>query len=394
MSADLTSCLQQIPAFTEKQPNALFWSDWRGGCKGTKMEINPLTWKKDKGDLHGETIGRDDIDSVWTPPNIIINAGTSEGDHNDHFRLIKGNETRRSNNFSYPGLINDLNVDRRDNEVGTEDINWVTFTKTKNWDEHLADCCAGSVGDERLCGKGLGSGKWYEKGGDNCKTFLQRCEGADIIKNGDGSALNLSCYKNAKENPKLFDDAKVDFCKKKPNHSLCRCINLPNDPEYTKWTKMYMNHFQGGAKPDMLAFSAEDGTNVCRDNVDNDLNGIFIPSSVIERKNDFPSQLTLQDLSVNVSGDNNMLNDVTQSASAGGTTVDGKTGKGTGGPSAAAGLAGMSSGMLMFIVFVFVVVFGIIIALMMRGGGKKHKSKRGGGLGDLLTDDIIGGEDY
>jgi len=141
---DISSLNRKYLTYTE--PDALFWS--YPNCGGVQMGLQPGIYENlDKVNPHtGQHIGRNNIDSMYIPPNMTVDV------FNDTLR-------RQYKGRYNPGLYKDL--DHPYIYIGRNRIDSLQITRTKPWVEHLSDCCTGKTANGAspdLCGQFWGKG--------------------------------------------------------------------------------------------------------------------------------------------------------------------------------------------------------------------------------------------
>lgn len=289
------NCINKIPPIGPTQPGFMYWSDWRnGGCSGTQMglpegDYNLLHGLDKLRSQFGSVIGANDIDSVWVPPNGIVDVN-GNGDNGsgpiDRYTGVGGNT-------GYPGLYN--NLDGR--AMGNNDIDVINARYTKPWQQHLQECCTGLVNDQRLCGA-------YKPGASVCDVEFAPCTADDMKTVSKPTIQQRYCTNKLKNDPALSDMLKVQFCNTNPTSSWCSCLTLERDADFQAWARAFGQKFPQ-IPVNKMSYVDKLGLNPCRSDT-TDLTDIFLTQQIIADRNNLPNAISIQDLTI--SGNNNIVN--------------------------------------------------------------------------------------
>jgi len=170
---DITTKNRELITYNE--PNALIWAVQN--CNGAQTIVSPGEYKT----LDGTNVGRNNIDSMWIPPNMEMDVYNGP-DFTEASATYKG------------GLYTDLN-NPRINNVGINSIDSLKLRRTKPWTDHLISCCMGDV---------VG-GASPEK----CGTYW-----------GKGNNAMGLC-----------DSLMETYCKAHPSDEKCSCYSMPEKPD-------------------------------------------------------------------------------------------------------------------------------------------------------------------
>jgi len=324
-------------AIGANQPNPRFWSNWNRPDGGIVMDLPPGMYNLDPSapdnqpitsgfliratstgppvpapvhlnyDPKLETIGMNDIDALWVPPNMNIVADACG---NPKYCTIGQNTVTYSGsggNTGYPGLYWPINDSIGINNIDTLNImlsNDVDETNPKNtvpytWNRHLEKCCLGEADDARMCGA-------YSPNSALCSNVFSSCTGTDLKNsvNQYPSYQSQYCKSQCVNHPATCESVKKSYCDVNPEDPWCTCMKLPDTPDYKKWVQL-MNQKFPGMVINPLSYRDADAKNPCVAGLSNDLIDIFIPYELLADIGHLPTTYSIQDLSV--SGNNNVV---------------------------------------------------------------------------------------